>query len=92
VDDEGLTRPLLVLAAGAAMLLWGAFGRWQAPLVVGSVAVAVVALSQLAPYAVGAPRWLSLGAVGLLLLVVGARYEQRRQNAAASARWVRALR
>ncbi|GAA1428189.1 hypothetical protein GCM10009616_07220 [Microlunatus lacustris] len=91
VDDPSLTRPLLVLTAGAAVLLLGVRLRWQAALVVGAVALAVVAVSQLAPYAVGLPRWLSFGLVGLLLLVLGARYEQRRRNARQALAWVSGL-
>jgi hypothetical protein len=42
--------------------------------------LAVDALHQLAPYAAALPRWLTLGAVGLLLVGVGATYEQRRRD------------
>lgn len=92
LDDPGLTRPLLTLAVAVAVALGGLMVRWQAPLVTGTVAAALVAAGQLAPYAVGLPRWVSLGSAGLLLLAVGARYEQRRQDAQAASRWVRALR
>ncbi|HET7476465.1 MAG TPA: hypothetical protein VFJ97_10665 [Dermatophilaceae bacterium] len=91
LDDAGLTRPLLVLVVGAGMLITGMAVRWQAPVLVGTLAVTVVAVSQLAPYAVGLPRWLSLGSVGLGLVVLGARYERRRQDARRVGRWVAAL-
>lgn len=91
VDDPSLTRPLLVLVAGAAVLVLGVRLRWQSPLVIGAVALAVVAVSQLGPYAVGLPRWLSFGLVGLLLLVLGARYEQRRRNARQALAWMSGL-
>lgn len=91
VDDPSPTRALLVLVAGAAVLVLGVRLRWQAPLVVGAVALAVVAVSQLGPYAVGLPRWLSFGLVGLLLLVLGARYEQRRRNARQVFAWMSGL-
>ena len=90
--QPGFLRAGLVLVAGAAVLLAGVARRWQAPTVSGTVAVVLVAGSQLAPYAVGAPRWLTLGSVGLALLAVGARYEQRRADLQQSARWVAGLR
>ena len=64
------------------MLLVGARGRLQAPLVVGAGVLVVVALDLLGPYAAALPRWLSLGGAGTLLLVVGATYEQRRRDLA----------
>ena len=91
VGDEGLLRPLLLLAVASVLLVVGVQRRWQALVVVPAVAVAVVAVSQLAPWAVGLPRWSSLGAAGVLLLAVGIRYESRRRNVLAAARWVRSL-
>lgn len=91
IDDGELTRPLLVLATGAAALLLGVARGWQSPVLIGGLALAVVAASQLAPWAVGLPRWLSFGSVGLLLLVLGARYEERRRNARSAMAWVAAL-
>jgi hypothetical protein len=79
-DDDTLTRPLLLGAAALVVLLVGARERLQAPLVVGGAVLAVDALHQLAPYAGALPRWLTLGAVGLLLVGVGATYEQRRRD------------
>ncbi|MET0695131.1 MAG: hypothetical protein ABWY56_14450, partial [Propionibacteriaceae bacterium] len=61
------------------------------PVVIGTVALLIVAVAQLAPYAVGLPRWLTFGTVGLALLVLGARYEQRRRNARQAAHWVATL-
>ena len=92
IGEEGLTRPLLVLVAGALVLVIGVLARWQAPVATGTLALVIVSASQLAPYAVGLPRWLTFGTVGLALLLLGARYEQRRRNAQQAARWVAALR
>lgn len=91
VGDAGLTRPLGVLVVGAAVVAAGLRLRWQAPVVVGAAALLVVAVAQLAPYAVGVPRWLSLGGVGVALLVLGIRYERTRQAAAGVARWAHRL-
>lgn len=92
ITDPGLLRPLAVLGVAAAVVAFGVLRQWQAPLVTGTVALTIVAISQLAPYAVGMPRYLSLGAVGLALLLLGARYEQRRRDALDAVHWVRALR
>lgn len=91
VSDEGVLRPLLLLAAGTVLLVVGVLRRRQALVVVPAVAVAVVAVSQLAPWAVGLPRWLSLGAAGVLLLAVGVRYESRRRHLVSATHWVQSL-
>lgn len=82
LDDSSLVRPLLVAVAALAVLLVGARTALQAPLVVGGAVLAVDALRLLAPYAAALPRWLSLGAAGVLLVAVGATYEQRRRDVA----------
>ena len=92
IGDASLVRPLLVLAAAAAVMVLGIRLRWQAPFLSGALAACVVSVAQLAPYAVGVPRWVSFGAVGATLLVLGFRYEQRRRNATSAAHWVAALR
>ncbi|MFN2626102.1 MAG: SCO7613 C-terminal domain-containing membrane protein [Mycobacteriales bacterium] len=78
--DPGLARPLLVGLAALLVLLYGVRERLQAPLLLGSAALAVDALVQLAPLAAALPRWLSIGAVGVLLVAIGATYEQRRNE------------
>jgi hypothetical protein len=92
VGDASLTRPLVVLVVAAAVMIIGVRLRWQAPFVSGALATCVVAVAQLAPYAVGVPRWVSFGAVGATLLVLGFRYEQRRRDATSAVHWVAALR
>ena len=87
VDDEGLVRPMLTLVAAAVVLALGVRLRWQALVLVGAAAAAVVAVSQLAPYAVGLPRWVTLGVTGAVLLALGARYERRRRDAVRAAHW-----
>lgn len=92
VTDDGLTRPLLVLLAAVLATLAGTALRWQAPVITGALAATVVAVSQLGPYAVAAPRWASLALGGAVLLSLGARYEQRRRDARDAASWLAALR
>ena len=59
---------------------------------VGSGALAFVVLGRLGPYAPLLPRWLVLTAVGLVLLVLGATYERRRQQAREAVAWVAQMR
>jgi hypothetical protein len=83
--DEHWLRPLLLGLAALAVTLAGARWRLQALLVLGGTALTLVALHELAPYVVqvvGAlPRWLPPAFAGLLLLAVGATYEQRLRDA-----------
>ncbi|WP_338776590.1 hypothetical protein [Streptomyces sp. DG1A-41] len=79
--DPHWTRPLLLGTATLLVTLLGARHRLQAPLVLGGSVLALVALHELAPYVVqvtGAlPRWAPPALAGLLLLALGATYEQR---------------
>ncbi|MFJ9896978.1 SCO7613 C-terminal domain-containing membrane protein [Streptomyces sp. NPDC091280] len=83
--DPHWTRPLLLGTAALALTLLGARHRLQAPLVLGATTLALDALHELAPYlaqVVGAlPRWAPPALAGLLLLAVGATYEQRIRDA-----------
>ncbi|MER6350941.1 hypothetical protein ABT186_03600 [Streptomyces sp. NPDC001634] len=83
--DADWPRPLLLGAAALALTLLGARHRLQAPLVLGGGVLVSVALHELAPYLVqlaGAlPRWLPPALAGLLLLALGATYEQRIRDA-----------
>nr|WP_078532339.1 hypothetical protein [Streptomyces hokutonensis] len=83
--DPHWTRPLLLGLAALAVTLLGARHRLQAPLVLGGTTLALDALHELAPYlaqVVGAlPRWAPPALAGLLLLALGATYEQRIRDA-----------
>ncbi|WP_432057614.1 SCO7613 C-terminal domain-containing membrane protein [Streptomyces sp. bgisy022] len=83
--DADWQRPLLLGTAALAVTLLGARHRLQAPLVLGGGVLALDALHELAPYLVQLagvlPRWLPPALAGLLLLVVGATYEQRLRDA-----------
>ncbi|MFF0448699.1 SCO7613 C-terminal domain-containing membrane protein [Streptomyces sp. NPDC004609] len=83
--DAHWLRPLLLGLAALAVTLAGARLRLQALLVLGGAVLALDALHELAPYVVqvvGAlPRWLPPALAGLLLLGVGATYEQRLRDA-----------
>ncbi|MET9394007.1 hypothetical protein ABZY20_26970 [Streptomyces sp. NPDC006624] len=79
--DPHWTRPLLLGTAALLVTLLGARHRLQAPLVLGGAVLALVTLHELAPYVVqvtGAlPRWAPPALAGVLLLALGATYEQR---------------
>ncbi|GAA2597903.1 SCO7613 C-terminal domain-containing membrane protein [Streptomyces lienomycini] len=83
--DLDWTRPLLLGTAALAVTLTGARYRLRAPLLLGGGVLALVTLHELAPYlaqVVGAlPRWAPLALAGLVLLVLGATYEQRLRDA-----------
>ncbi|WP_405852602.1 hypothetical protein OG361_07745 [Streptomyces sp. NBC_00090] len=83
--DPDWVRPLLLGVAALVVTLLGARFRLQALLVLGGATLALDGLHELAPYVVqvvGAlPRWLPPALAGLLLLAVGATYEQRLRDA-----------
>ncbi|MFI6286391.1 SCO7613 C-terminal domain-containing membrane protein [Streptomyces sp. NPDC051018] len=83
--DAHWQRPLLLGLAALAVTLIGARLRLQALLVLGGAVLALDTLHELAPYVVqvvGAlPRWLPPALAGLLLLGIGATYEQRMRDA-----------
>ncbi|WP_406056647.1 hypothetical protein OG462_10375 [Streptomyces sp. NBC_01077] len=83
--DPEWVRPLALGVAALAVTLLGARFRLQALLVLGGSVLALDGLHELAPYVVqvvGAlPRWLPPALAGLLLLAVGATYEQRLRDA-----------
>jgi hypothetical protein len=91
VTDAGVTRPLLTAAAAVAVLALGAGRRWQAPVVVGAASAVLVAVSELGPYTLHLPRSITLGTLGVLLLALGARYEQRRANARQAVSWLASM-
>ncbi|KOX21992.1 MULTISPECIES: SCO7613 C-terminal domain-containing membrane protein [unclassified Streptomyces] len=83
--DPEWVRPLVLGVAALVVTLLGARFRLQALLLLGGTALALDGLHELAPYVVqvvGAlPRWLPPALAGLLLLAVGATYEQRLRDA-----------
>ncbi|MEU1178318.1 hypothetical protein ABZ464_11785 [Streptomyces sp. NPDC005820] len=79
--DPEWTRPLLLGAAALLVTLLGARHRLRAPLVLGGSALVLDTVHELAPYLVqvadALPRWVPPALAGLLLLTLGATYEQR---------------
>jgi hypothetical protein len=85
-------RLVLVIATAVALTVAGTVLHRQAPFVVGAGVLLFVAIGRLGPYAPLLPRWVTLGTAGLLLLVVGATYERRRQQAREAVAWVAQMR
>ena len=80
LGDPGVVRQAVGLVAGAVLLAAGATWRRRAPVDVGAVAVVALGLQALLPYADDIPRWISLGTVGAVLVLLGATFEDRRRD------------
>lgn len=92
VAEPTAVRLVLVVAAATAVTLAGTVAHRRAPFVVGATTLAFVVVGLLGPDVLLLPRWLTLGTVGLLLLVAGATYEQRRRQAREAVAWVAQMR
>lgn len=84
VGSQNTVRPFALGAMALVVVLVGGWQRLQAPLVLGGGVLAAVTLHELAPWVsevvAALPRWVPLAAAGLLLLLIGATYEQRRRD------------
>jgi len=80
IADSDPARPLLLGLVALAVTLAGVGQRLKAPLMLGGLTLSVLALDQLAPVAAALPGWIPIAAAGLLVLVVGATYEERRED------------
>ncbi|QXG76458.1 hypothetical protein KUM42_02555 [Modestobacter sp. L9-4] len=88
VATPSALRLVLVVVAAVGCVVLGTLAHRQAPFVLGAGALAFVVVVRLGPYAPLLPRWLTLAAAGLVLLVLGATYERRRQQAREAVAWV----
>lgn len=89
-----LDNPLRVafaVVAGGIVLALGAWRQWQALVVVGAATCAIVGITQLAPIVARMPNSLVIGAVGITVLALGVRYEQRRANARQAVSWLASM-
>jgi hypothetical protein len=77
---ETLLRTLLLVAVATAVALVGARHRLFTPIIVGVSTALASAITQVGPWAVGLPRWLTLGCAGVTLLLAGARFETLRER------------
>jgi hypothetical protein len=83
---------VLVAAAETSAMVAGTVLHRQAPFVIGAATLLLVLVGRLAPYTPLLPWWVTLGIPGLLLFVVGATYERRRQQAREAVAWVAQMR
>jgi hypothetical protein len=92
LDAPYSLRALVLGAACLGLSLAGAALRWSAPVVVGAAVATLLVLRELAPYAAATPTWLTIGASGAALLVVGVTWESRMSEVQRASRYVAALR
>jgi hypothetical protein len=77
LDSPTSLRALLLGCGSLAVLLVGAQLRLVAPLAAGSVVVAALAVLNVAPLALGLPRWILFASAGAALLFLGMTWEKR---------------
>lgn len=92
VEDPVSLRAGLLGLACLGLVLAGAALRWQAPLLVGATAGAVLVLREWAPYAGIVPPWVWIAAAGTTLLVVGVTWERRLRDLRGGAAYLARLR
>ncbi len=92
-DDDTDLRVLLLGLACLGLVLGGATLRWSAPLVLGAVVGAVVAVRESAPYVDAAvPRWSLLALAGAVLVAVALSWESRMADARRASAYLGRLR
>jgi hypothetical protein len=92
LDEPVSLRGALIGAAAVLVLAAGVQQRLAAPFVLGAVTTGILAVRHLQPVADAVPRWISLGGVGVMLLLVGVTWEARRRNLEMAQRYLTALR
>ncbi|WP_433344502.1 SCO7613 C-terminal domain-containing membrane protein [Micromonospora sp. CA-111912] len=75
-------RRLLLGAGALAVVLAGSARRWQAPVLLGGITLALLALHELVRSWDLLPRWIFLAVGGLALIGLAATYERRRRDLA----------
>ncbi|MEV3934729.1 proline-rich domain-containing protein [Glycomyces sp. NPDC049804] len=73
-------RRVGVGAAAIAVIIAGLARRWQAPLVLGSIALAVMTINELTLLGGRIPVWIPPAIGGAILITVGATFERRRRD------------
>src|SRR6266568_4934058 len=77
IDRGGVARPLLLTGGAVLVVLAGARARLQAPLILGALTLLALGVEVLLPVAARLPRWVTIGAAGLVLLWLGATTDRR---------------
>jgi hypothetical protein len=77
-------RPFALGFVALAVTIASVYRRRQAPFLISATVLAILAVHELSPFVAevvtALPRWVPLAVGGVILLVVGARYEHRRQD------------
>jgi hypothetical protein len=85
-------RRIAVGAVALTVLLVAANRRWQAPLVLATLILTVLAVNEIALVWSVVPKWAPLTVGGAVLIAAGATLEQRRRDLARLSRSVKAMR
>ncbi|GAB7003636.1 hypothetical protein JCM18899A_11070 [Nocardioides sp. AN3] len=91
VSGGDAVRVALVLAAGVACVVIGFVRRLKAPVLVGSICLAVIAVTQGGPYLSYVPGWVTIGGAGAVLLAVGVSWERAIVAGRRSTAWLASL-
>jgi len=92
LDHSEPLRLVLVVTVATACAVLGTMTHRQAPFLIGLGVLLTIAVSELGPYTLLIPRWVSLGTAGIVLLLLGSTYERRLIQAREAVSWVGALR
>ncbi len=85
-------RRVGVGAAALAVVVVGLARRWRAPLVLGAIALLVLAVNELALVWHAIPQWMPPAVGGAILIVAGATFEKRRRDVARLRATLRSMR
>ncbi|MEI6253209.1 MAG: hypothetical protein WCP30_10415 [Mycobacteriaceae bacterium] len=80
IRDNDAVRLIVAALLSFAAVVVGAVLRLQAPLCLGAVALLAIGIDQWGADIIRMPRWITLGAVGVLLMWIGATFEHRRRD------------
>jgi hypothetical protein len=81
IANDDITRTIAAAVLAFGYVLFGARQRLQAPLVLGAIALLVLAIDTLGPVAARLPEWVPLAVIGVLMMWVGVTFERRRLSA-----------
>lgn len=91
--SDPVTIRALLLGIGCLLLIMvGVRFRWTAPIIIGSVVGALLALYELVPYLTAIPPWIAIGLAGALLTTVGVTWESRMRNLRTAGAYLEKLR
>lgn len=92
LGDGEPARRVGVGAAAIAVIIAGLGRRWQAPLVLGSIALAVLTINELSLVWDYIPVWIPPAIGGVVLIGAGATFEKRRRDLARIRQGLKAMR